>query len=61
LVIDWPPNTGNSVADMEIADDVRKYLENDWAVVFTPEGRLKLVNGKIMLGKAKTKQEKRKR
>lgn len=55
LVIDWPPNTGTAQKDEEMRADIRKYLKNNWAEVFTPEGRLKLVNEEIILVKPKKK------
>jgi len=49
LVIDWPPNTGDSEKDEKIHAEVKKYLENKWRTVFTSEGRLKLISGEILL------------
>jgi len=53
LVIDWPPNTGDSKKDEEVRAEVKKWLENKMGIVFTPEGRLKLVNGEIVLVRPK--------
>jgi len=53
LVMDWPPNTGDPRKDEKIIADVKEHLERDWAEVFTPEGRLKLVNGEIVFVRPK--------
>ncbi len=55
LVIDWSPNTGDPERDQKISAEAKRYLESKWAIVFTPEGRLKLVNGEIVLVKPKAK------
>lgn len=55
LVLDWPPSSRKRDYDAKITADVREYLENNWAEVFTPEGRLKLVNGEIVLLEPKRK------
>ncbi len=57
LVIDWPPNTGDLKKDEKLREDVREDLENNWEEVFTPEGRLKFVNGEIVLVRPKSRKK----
>jgi len=57
--VDWPSDTGDPKKDEKIRADVKKYPQNGWRIVFTPEGRWNLVNGEIVLVKPERRRKTR--